>query len=57
MKMDKLSLQVWLLALFKASYLKKKKKESEIQCWGILCAIDLSKHLVEKAEALEGDRM
>lgn len=32
-------------------------KGSEIQCLGILCAIDLLKHLVEEAEALEGDRM
>lgn len=33
------------------------EKEREIQCSGILCAIDLLKHLVEEAEALEGDRM
>lgn len=32
-------------------------KESEIQGLGILCAIDLLKHLEEEAEALEGGRM
>lgn len=53
MKMDKLSLQVSLLHYSKLPIWKG----SEIQCLGILCAIDLLKHLVEEAEALEGDRM
>lgn len=53
MKIDKLSLQVLLLHYSELPYWK----ESEIQCERILGAIDLLKHLAEKAEALERDRM